>query len=328
MFYGDWDATYPNDAELDTSIAIQLEDGTIWARFRKGKSNRAMYRKPGEKPLVYQDFGETIPGLLEEMNVRPIKLGTGKINLNFSMQDDPIFMVHESKPAKAQWIGRLYGAHIINSTLRIMAKDKRSLESDKKTAEDDEAKLRTELANYEGLDEQSDALDKAGALLKLLGGLNDCQASLTTIMRDHEAIKRGAHFLEADTDGMRIAVARLDDLMVAQDISLSVQREEWALAHAKSLNADTASLRADLGLLEVARVQLDEYRKLAAEFESSTKDRHAITNRMEGIIPMLEKHRKDIKDTLFAEGRCPLCQSKPKKLDMDAVAANLKELVR
>ena len=327
MFHGDWDSTYPNDPEQDTSIAIQLENGDIWARFRKGKSNRAMYRKPGEKPLTYMDFGEIIPGLLDAVNVRPIKLGTGKVNLNFSMQDDPIFMVHESKPAKAQWIGRLYGAHIVNSMLRMMAKDKRSIEADKKASEDEEGRLRNELLNYVGLDEQAEAIAKTKGLLDRLQQLSECQMQLFVVMQDYESLKKGAHYLEADTDGLRIALARLEDLKVAQDAALSVQREEWSLAQSRVAGADTAAIRSDLNVLVAARAKLVEYRQIEDAFEEATQSRHAITNRMEAITPRLESLRKEMKDTLFAEGKCPLCQSKPKKIDQEAIANNLKELI-
>lgn len=327
LFYGDWDQTFPNDPELDTSVAIQLENGDIWARFRKGKSNRAIYRKPGEKPLVYQDFGDIVPGLLEAVNVRPIKLGTGKVNLNFSMQDDPIFMVHDSKPAKAQWIGRLYGAHIINSALRLMAKDKRALEAEKKASEDEEARLRAELLNYEGLEEQSAALDKVDLLLIKLMELNNCQSFMTAIMQDHEAIKNGARILDADTDGIKIDLARLEMFRVAQDIRLSVQREEWALAQSKVGRIDTAALRAEVDSLQAAKAKLEEYRQVEDAFEEVTHSRHAITNRMEAILPQLDALRASMKDYLFAEGRCPLCMSKPKKIDVESITNNLHTLV-
>jgi DNA repair exonuclease SbcCD ATPase subunit len=329
LFYGDWDATYPNDPEQETAVAIQLADGTIWGRYRKAKRNWAAMRKPGEKPMVYQDFGELVPGLLEEFNVRPIKVGTSRVNLNFSMQDDPIFMVHESKPAKAQWIGRLYGAHLINQMLRLASKDKRAIEADKKMAEDEESRLRAELSKYEGLDEQADALARTKELIVRLSEMLACRDSMASVLQDYESIKKGSHFLEADTEGMRTTLARIELLRVAQDESLSVQREEWALNQTKHLlNADTESIRNDLATLKESTDRLNEYRSLAAEFEAATKDRHAMTNRMEGLIPMLEARQSSMKENLFAEGRCPLCSSKPKKLDMDAVTYNLRELVR
>lgn len=327
LFYGDWDATYPNDAEQETAIAIQLDNGTIWGRFRKGKRNWAMCRKPGEKPLTYQDFGELVPGLLEEFNVRPIKLGTGKVNLNFSMQDDPIFMVHESKPAKAQWIGRLYGAHILNQMLRLMAKDKRSIEADKKAAEDEEGRLRAELTKYVGLEEQAAELDRASDLIKELAELNDCQAQLTTILQDREAIKKGAHFLDADTDGLKIDLARLSDLRAAQDAVLSVKREEWTLGQNHYANVDTTQLRADLEQLADTMAKLVECRKVAAELETVTQERYKLTSLAEVLDPRIDLLRSDMKAALFTEGKCPLCQSKPKSLDMGEVQERLKELV-
>jgi DNA repair protein SbcC/Rad50 len=328
LCYGNWDATYPTDPEQETAIAIQLDNGDIWARFRIGKRNTAILRKPGEKPLVYQDFGDIIPGLLEELNVRTIKLGTTRVNLNFSMQDDPIFMVHESKPAKAQWIGRLYGAHIINHMLRIMAKDKRAIEADKKAEEDEESRLTSELAKYEGLEEQAKEIEKTGSLLSGLQELIECQAQLASILQDREAIKRGSHFLNADTDWLRISISRLEDLRAAQDEALSVRREEWAISQSRCLNANTDGIRADLSALAEARARLDEHRSIERELGAVRNEHDKVTERLAGIAPELDGLRKSIKDNLFTDGRCPLCSSKPRKLDIAVVTANIKELVR
>ena len=123
---------------------------------------------------------------------------------------------------------RLLELACLNQMLRLMAKDKRSIEADKKAAEDEEGRLRTELVKYVGLEEQAAELERASGLIKELAELNDCQAQLTAILQDREAIKRGSHFLDADTDGLKIDLARLADLRAAQDAVLSANREEWA----------------------------------------------------------------------------------------------------
>ena len=329
MFYGDWDATYPNDAEKDTSIAIQLENGTIWGRFRKGKRNWAIVRKPGEKPLVYQDFGEIVPGLLEELNVRPIKVGTSKVNLNFSMQDDLPFMIHESKPAKAQWVGRLYGANIINMMMRLASKDKRSIESQRNECDELDVRLRAELERYSGLEDQSRALERVKELLDRLEALGACQASMAAIMVDCEALKQGRAILHADTNGLRIDVSRIDDLIHAQDERLSLSREEWALNQKAHLrDADTAGIRKDLEKLISSRERLQTHRQLSAEAAEAYAE---LTEKCDNGIGMrtkkLEELRKKLTESLLTDGRCPLCSSKPKKLDPDMVSTNLRELV-
>jgi DNA repair exonuclease SbcCD ATPase subunit len=328
LLYGDWDKTYPNDPEKETAIAIQLENGTVWGRVRKGTHNSAFRRRPGEKAEVYQSFKDTIPGLMDELNVKPIKIGTSSINLNFSMQDDPIFMVHESKPAKAQWIGRLYGAHILNNMLRLMAKDKRSIESDKKNVEDEEARLRKELTKYEGLEEQATALEHVDGLLRRLQEMIGCQAELLDILQDREAIKLGSHFLEADTEGLKISIARLQDLAAARDAFLSVKREEWALNQSQYLKADTTQIRAEIAQLDKAQALLDEHRKLNGEASQTGIELSSIGSKLDKAGLRITALRKTIQESLFTDGRCPLCHSKPRKLDMDAVVVNLKELAR
>lgn len=328
LFYGEWDKTYPNDLELDTAVAIQLDNGTIWGRFRKGARNWAMCRKPGEKPLTYQDFGEFVPGLLEELNLRPIKLNNDKVNLNFSMQDDPIFMVHESKPAKAQWIGRLYGAHILNQMLRLMSKDKRAIESEKRTAEEEAERLQSELAKYAGLEEQAAAIGRVGELLDRLQALLDCQERMAVILQDREAIKKGAWMFTVDTDGTRQEIARLELLRAVQEARTSIVREELTLEQFSHLTgADTASIRADITALAATTAKMTEYYGLSKELEDVGVALARAERNLAEAGPRAEALRGAIKEALFAEGRCPLCQSKPKKLDMDAVTTNLKTLI-
>ena len=327
LFYGEWDSTYPNDPEQETAIAIQLHNGTVWGRFRKGKRNWAMVKHPGEKSIAYQDFGDIIPGILDEVNVRPIKVGPSRVNLNFSMQDDPIFMVHESKPAKAQWIGRLYGAHIINQMLRIMSKDKRAVESEKKNIESEAERLREELDRYSDLEAESATLDRIMDSIAMLEQLVECQRSMTEITIDYDAIKNGKSILGADTDKLRIDIVRLEDLVAAQNEALSVAREEFALNQSRSLKADTNQLRLDLERLQAAREELAQYRECNHELREVGAELKECLKSIKSREDYLEIACRDVTNSMFSSGRCPICSSKPRKLDSGEVSKNLKALM-
>ena len=224
LLYGEWDKTYPRDQDKETAVAIQLENGTTYIRIRKGAKNTAHIRRPGQKSVCYQDFGDFIPGLLEELNVRPIKVGTARINLNFSNQDDPIFIIHESKPTKAQWLGRLYGAHVINNMLRLMSKDKRTAEAERLAAKDEVRELRDRMKSYDGIEEQISDLDKTKNSVYKLNTMYECRGSLKAILRDSEWLRNRKGILKADTDGLKRDITRLGALS-----GLGADLEEYAV---------------------------------------------------------------------------------------------------
>jgi len=321
LFYGDWDPTYPNDPEKETAVAIRLEDGTVIGRFRRGKKNRAAVKMPDGTVLKYEDFGEHIPGVLDMLRLAPIKIGTREVNLNFSMQDDPIFMVTETGPTRAQWLGRLYGAHIINHMLRLMVTDKRRLESEKKTLEADSESLRSRVAGYKGLDSMQTNVSLARGLLERLSGMEGCRDDLSIVYREHEALRSKQGLLAADTVSIRIDLVNLEALEGLRKLRDEIRVAEVAVASKKHvLGLNPVEIRHDLDRLRTLQSVADELR--------SVESRSVVTK--SGLKKASAAHAEalaGIKGHLFKDGKCPVCLSKPKKLDVAAAASRIQRLV-
>ena len=322
LFYGDWDKTYPNDPEKTTIVAIALSNGAAYSRFRKGSKNWAVVRKPGEKPQPpFQDFGDVIPGLLEDLNIKPIKIGDKKINLNFSNQDDPVFMINESKPTKAQWIGRLYGAHIINQMLREMSKDKRAAESERKAAEEEVAKLQKDLSKYADIPQRESALERIGESMGRLAEFKSCQTAMWDVMKGTEEIKKYRTLLKTDLKAIRDDVELLGELVELRRDRDLIEVLQRNLERSRGLlGVDLNKLKADvLRYQEImeARVAKSKLALLDKEHKCG----------LALLVQQLSAHMENLKDVVFKDGECPLCNHKSKKISREKILINLKTLM-
>lgn len=252
VFYGDWDDTFPYNPEEPTAVSIELDSGVKIIRMRLHDENKAAILQPGQDPLKYKDFGYIIPGVFDFINVRPIQSGKQKINLNFSTQDEPLFMLSEafSKPARAQWLGRLYGAHVVNGMLRLMSKDKKDSEAGAKALETEETGLKTRLEAFKGLEGQEGMLDAAEGFLSDLEAIAVLKDDALAFRARADAFRAKRWVLAVDTAAMRKDV---DDLVAARSIRISFDE---AIRSAKILkerrpllNTDLRAMRTDIDVL-------------------------------------------------------------------------------
>lgn len=361
LLYGAWDSTYPNDTNLETSVIVQLSNGTIIGRFRKGDKNRAVIRLPGEKAVPYEDFGAVIPGIYDIINVREIQAGTRSVNLNFSRQEDPVFMVSDTwtGPAKAAWLGRLYGAHIITAMLRMMASDKREHEATRKRLDAEAAALVLSLDAYGDTAAQHAAITEARSNVEQLASLEAVTAEISNILDKKRIIAESKAILAVDFTGLKDDAVRLQDLLAADSDRATAAREAW-LASAKDclLKANLGALRADserLALLlsiESEMTVITSLSSLVHRLEViKAVDLDAIKADMSRLSILEEAHREDqavsrlglrlvrdagsvhaklhelktgLKADVLLDGKCPVCRSKPSKANADSLADNLK----
>jgi len=323
LIYGDYDRTYPNDPNEEIAVAIQLEDDTLIGRFRNKDANKAAVKCPDGRILKYKDFGDTIPGIFELLNVRPIKVGDREVNLNFSKQDDPIFMVHESwsKPAKAQWIGRLYGAHIITAMIRFATADKREAEADRKRAVIEVDALKGALGEFRGLEASEKALRMAQDDLGRLTAMEACKDELGSIMGAAEALKAGAPILKFEPDGVRADITRLEearhimaDLEDIAKISEEMSDKDGLLAF------DAVALR--LSVERIASLYEALAMSISLPMKAADLEKAVLRNEKE-----LKKARLSVKDSVMIDGHCPICLSKPKKIVPEELAERLRNFV-
>ena len=323
LLYGEWDKTYPNDINEEVAVAIQLDDDTLVGRFRLKDANKAAVKLPDGRILKYKDFGDTIPGIFDLLNVRPIKVGDREVNLNFSQQDEPIFMVHESwsKPAKAQWIGRLYGAHIINSMVRFATSDKREAEADRKRAEAEVNSLKSALIEFKGIEAAEKALKMAQDGLDRLGAMESCKAELGAITEAAEALHAGAPILKFDP-----AQVRADVVKLVEANSIMTELEDLAKISVEMSDKD-GLLVFDPKALHAALERLAGlYEALAVSVSLPMKEADLVKS-LAKTEKELKKARVSVKEAVMADGHCPICMSKPKKLAPEELAERLRNFV-
>jgi len=320
LIYGEWDKTYPTDPEVQTEAAIRLSNGAVIVRRRLGAKNKAVVIMPGKDPVLYQDFGEHIPGLFDLMNLRPIQLGTKSVNLNFSMQNDPIFMVHESRPAKAQWLGRLYGAHVVNAMLRMMSKDKRNLESTRKRLEGELEDLQSKIVGYDDVALKKPVLITVEQDMVTLESMKECSFILETARKELIHLQNNKKLLEFDIESARNDVKTLNELYDLRGILDSITAKDAEIASRSAiLHFDCAVVRDDARLLEDLSIIKKDL--VDADWEITEGNKELRKTKKD-----LAAEKKNIKEAVFATGKCPLCRNN-KKTSADTLTKNLKNLI-
>ena len=274
LFYGDWDASWFNDEAKPAVVALEFDDGVRIIRMREGKDNRAAIIRDGETSK-YKTFGDIIPGIENLVNVRPIEIGAKSINLNFSMQDDPIFMVSESKPTRAAWMGRLYGAHIINEMLRTMAKDKKTFTAKQKDSEERLAKLQEDIKQYSTLEEQESLLAEVQGQAKDLTITTQLAQECNMLELNRESLTRDSWVTQVDVLGVRAELGSLASLgllnQAYQMLELnraSLKKDSWVT---QVSIADARSELAMFASMELLQAQILHVNTEKAKLRGETK---------------------------------------------------------
>lgn len=319
VLYGEWDATYPNDPSKPTAVAFEFENGTRVLRIRKDGQNQAAIIRDGET-TKYKSFGTIIPGIQSLINTRAITIGAQSVNLNFSLQDDPPFMVSAPRPAKAQWIGRLYGAHIITQMLREMAKDKKHTNSKREDAEERLQRTQAELRSYDTVEQQELLLGQAEALLDSYNLLKQCQqeASILQVLKD--SLNRDKWVTKADLEGVKESLTSLAALRL-----LKYEADAFAISKAEhkknlgSLKIDVVAMRQELETLQALRDLKEE----EASIHTRTIDQGSYALEIENNI---KKVRAKLDKEILASGKCPVCEGEITK-DHPTLFKNIARLV-
>jgi hypothetical protein len=319
ILYGDWDDTYPRDPAVATAGAITFENGTRVLRIRKDSQNQAAIIRDGDT-TKFKSFGAIIPGLTSLINVQPINIGTKEVNLNFSLQDDPTFMLSEARPTKAQWIGRLYGAHIINQMLREMAKDKKNTDGKRKEAEDRLEGLEKELKAYAMVAEQEAILVQARACLDSYNYLEQCNNDKARVDALRGAYDRDKWVMRADTKAIRGDLATLASLQLVKESYDSFVKAKIVVKKGlKFLKVDAKDLREKVNLLQ-------DLRKIQDDLEHAVvvKDQQKVA--WNTTCSELKVIRTYLNGAIMSGNSCPVCDA-PLKQDRDHILSNIAKLI-
>lgn len=364
LFYGEWDERFPHNPDEVTAVAIGLSSGARIVRMRRGDENKAIVTVPGNpEPFKYKDFGYQIPGIFDLINVRPIVSGKNKVNLNFSTQDDPVFMVSDlySKPAKAQWLGRLYGAHVVNSMLRLMAKDKKDAQAKVDLEDVQLSAYNNQLKTFDDLDEKEAMLAEAEADLAKMKSLEKLSMEIYTYRNKVAMLKERTWIIDVDTKRIRAAVEKLSQIELIQHELGLLAMVDADLAKKKDLlAADLPAIRKDIETLsDVSKVwaglvalrdatkkieakrpflnfdvtgskmdlhHLQSLSVLSAGIKAADKEEADAEKRCATCSKRLEKAQNAVKDAMVKNGKCLLCGGAT-TISAEFVAQNMRALI-
>lgn len=160
LFYGKWNKTYPNNPDEPTTVSIFLNNGIEITRIRDKDNNKAYIKDSYGTQYDFVSFGEVIPMIDKIIDVSPYNLGDDiEINLNFSFQDDPHFILSKSSTIRTKWFGYLYGANILNSMLKYAQNDKNDITSEIKEITKKIKDLEQEKKKYDSFDKIKEKLN-------------------------------------------------------------------------------------------------------------------------------------------------------------------------
>lgn len=319
LLYGEWDPTYSNDTTKATAVAVEFENGTRVLRIRKDNQNQAAVIRDGET-TKYRSFGSTIPGIQSLINARPIEIGAKTVNLNFSLQDDPVFMVSEARPAKAQWIGRLYGAHLITQMLREMAKDKKNTDSRRKDAEGRLQELEKEFHSYDTVEEQEALLKEATALVSTYEFAQECKIQATMLDATRDSFNRDKWVEAVDTKGLRGNLERLAALLLLKaDLDTFIESKKELKSQAKILKIDTVTMKEEVKTLnDLLQVKIDlEHLKVVKEQQEVVRGT---------TVEELTTTRTSLNKAILSDNKCPVCGG-PLTKEHEHILSNIARLV-
>ena len=367
VFYGEWDNTYPADPDKPTIGVVTLADGTRISRVRQGDKNRAIIIPPGmeaKDASVLKDFGAVIPGVFDLVNLRPITINKKTINLNFAKAKEPLFLIANdpySRPMKAQWLGRLYGAHVVNSILRLMAADKNSASSSVKESETEAKTLQERLSAFGGLDAQESTLEALEGIFERYKRLLVVREQRDSAVSKQDELAKLKRLEHVNIELYRVLLNKLSRLNEISDRMSSLHADQELVDKNKTLlgfDSNLARVSLDrLNRLHWLAQRQSEYRRSAEpikkrgalasanlvtlgkkieklqHLKSYSLSLHAVSNNDELSLKLakvneaIKSERGQLCGALFSNGFCPICGNDNVQIAADEMGRNLENVV-
>lgn len=323
LFYGDWDNTYYNIPGKSAGVGITLSNGVRILRIKDQKINKALIETQTAKDK-YESFGDIIPNIDSFINVKEIEINNKKININFSSQDDQIFMLSESKPTKAAWLGRLYGADLINNAIKNIIKDKNKKEKELEIIKDDIKELNETLKQYENLDRQKEILKECSLIEEELNKLKDIKLKKEKLDSINESLKNKDQIMNYDVGYIKTLILEITELKKIKSQKEKILKDkEYINKNKSALLIDTKKIKSDiLKLNELKGIK----HNLINNEELLTKSRNDLSE----VILKLETVNKMTKDKIFSNNKCPICESRIEsnnQIDIKSLLSRIKNIL-
>lgn len=286
-------------------VTATLEDGTHITRERtKGGTNRYIITRPGQEPMVLQGFGQGVPLEVQEaLGVRPVLIDatdTGEkrtLLLHCAWQLDPPFLLSLPGADRAKAVGRVAGAHVVDSALRRSVSDHQAAQRREREAAAQVAGLDEQLAQFAGLENLEARLIEARALVEDARAKEARVGALRSLEGKYAALQEEMQRLQAvldETAALELLGLTILTLTAAQDRLQALtslqgrwQQNQEAVNAAGSLLASTArapEAESRAAALAQAHRRLTTLDALAGRWQDLTTSLAAVRQRLEQTV--------------------------------------------
>jgi len=306
LFYGEWDRTFPNDIDKPVEVKITFDNNIEIERKKTAHGEKRLssyyntaYIKEGNEIFKFENFGDTIPQIFNIINLKPIPLGNKQIELNFSNQDDRLFIINESRFVKAKWLGRLYGAHLINNAISLMTKDKRNLIKEQEIKNEEIIEIKTNLKKYENLNDKKELLDYINNLFERYKKINEIKNRILKFKEEKKNIEKIVEkYDKIDTYELKQLLFKYKFIKKMKDINNKIK--EYEELDNKIRIIDTKSIKDNI----------KKYKKIIEIKQKINNIDNKISDYLE-ILNSLDNEYNKIKNEINSQLIvCPLCGQK------------------
>lgn len=210
QFTGLWSKSYVRFGSKDSEVITEFDNGVTVERVR-GSVNKASKIDALGVRTDFSGFGDTLPiDISSAFGVTPFRIDKDKaIDLNVSMQHDPLFLLKETGSYCAKILGRLSGLHLIDIAIRNLNNDSRTATQrigDEQNRIDSATK---ELEKYSGIEEKQEKV-------RVLRAEVDRQQQLKAKIEKINILLRELHSFNQDIQSHKEKKIKLDSINMVE----------------------------------------------------------------------------------------------------------------
>jgi len=319
----------------ETRVTLTLDNGLQVSRTRSKTVNRYELERPGEAPVVFDNFGKNVPTeIVQATGVRPAEFRREgfSVELSFGGQFAPPFLLTESGLVRAQVLGYLSKTTILDAAAKDLNAGIRELGREISSDEVERDKLAQEVHRYDDLEAQGQRIAEIETGLAGLEQIQKQAADGALIMRRQAEINQGL-------SQQRVKLQRLETLPklgALEMLSDSVERGERLAAGIARVGAELETARQQLARVENATgIDVANLITLAERYEHGADLNRRAQVWKRGYLAECEKleavdiELRQMTETIVAKlremGACPTCFSPLDEAALGNVQAQLQE---
>jgi DNA repair exonuclease SbcCD ATPase subunit len=326
---------YRKHGTRETAVTLTLDNGLRVTRTRSKTVNRYALERPGEAPVVFDNFGKDVPPeVLQATGVRPAEFRREgfSVELSFGGQFAPPFLLTDSGLVRAQVLGYLSKTSILDAATKALNADIRELGREISSDEKERDKLGEEAHRYDDIEAQAKRIEEIEQGLAGLEQLEKQAGAGAMLMRRIAEIENGRAQQQAKLDRLQ----DLPNLGALEMLADSVAHGEKLAAHIGRVQQELDGARAQLARVEaVGDISLGELGTLGERYEQGADlNRRAQAwkvaylaecEKAEAVDTELRQATDELVAMLREMGACPTCFSELDDVALANVQAQLQE---